>query len=222
MQNRAARIASFRETISSKCLRFLMTLRSAGEVSFGASLSAPPPHTICTNRGIVTLGAPYSGLPSRATARYAAGVRPRHPTARSDAKITHVCPPGMSTARRKSRFEHGAPLDHQGRVAKSPLAGRREQPRAPSHRAPHCQASYQERVGEGSTTLPAKPARTRRTRQGESRDLHTDQSERQCRSRRGGRCERLRAPKYCSLGWPPSRPGCPGHGSGSLRANELG
>ena len=61
---------------------------------------------ICTILQIAAFAASHSGLPSRAIANNAAGVRHRQPRARPSTKIIPGCPPRMSTARRKWRFAH--------------------------------------------------------------------------------------------------------------------
>jgi len=61
---------------------------------------------ICTILQIAAFAASHSGLPSRAIANNAAGVRHRQPRARPSTKIIPGCPPWMSTARRKWRFAH--------------------------------------------------------------------------------------------------------------------
>ena len=152
--------------------------------------------------------------------------RPAAPPSCANAMLQLFAPDTLDTTRRQNharlftRDAHNEATPELN-VAKSPRAGRRERRLAPSRRTSHCQASRQRCVGDGSTSLRAKPARTRRARQGESRDLHTARCGRQCSLRRGGRCERLRAPLCCPQSGVPSRRRCIAHSSGTLRATSL-
>ena len=83
---------------------------------------------------------------------------------------------GEASAATPARARPHATGTHRRGEAKPPLATRRARPRAPRRRAPRCQASRQGCVGDGSTSLQLKPARTRRIQQSESRDLQTVRS----------------------------------------------
>jgi hypothetical protein len=111
-----------------------------GPFHYCAAVTPSPSPVLYTILQIAVLAASHSSLPSRGVAHDAAGIRPRHCRARADARVMQPCPAGMSKARRKSPFAHEHHVDQ-----KSPLARRRERPRAPCCSAPRCQAPYQGR-----------------------------------------------------------------------------